>query len=507
LNFDGGESDVTAIRIEALPDIRLPGGGPGMTYYEGRNGEFFLCEIRMTVDGVPIQWSEAFETYAKNQFGSSKVTAEMAVDADVQTGWSASGRSGFGHIAVFNLQEALPAGTPFTLTMNFGRHFASSLGKFRISVVNSERAVQATLVTPADDDERLKQKFLMQAKEVEQHAAKIRTLLHPLQGKRTLVMRERSDSFPRKTFLRHRGEYTQPKHEVLVRLPEAISANVQDTPTNRLDFANWLVSRENPLTARVIANRHWATFFGTGIVETVDDFGMQGKVPTHPELLDYMAVEFMDQGWSIKKLHRLIVTSQTWQQSSVLDSPSEKAETLLAHFPRRRLEAEVIRDSALAVSGLLSEKMFGPPVKPPQPEGAAANYSKSKWLASEGADRFRRSIYTYQKRTAPFAMFTTFDASSGEACIAKRDVSNTPLQALTLMNDPMFVEIAEALGKKMKEFEGSTSSKISFGFRSVLIRSPDEKELQMLMDFFDRHEDWSSLARVLLCLDEAITKN
>jgi len=203
----------------------------------------------------------------------------------------------------------------------------------------------------------------------------------------------------------------------------------------------------------------------------------------------------------------LIVTSETYQQSSKFDLPIPEAERLLQRFPRRRLEAEVIRDSSLAASGLLVDKMYGPPVRPPQPAGAAANYSKSEWKTSEGSDRYRRSVYTYQKRTAPFAMFTTFDASSGESCLARRDVSNTPLQALTLMNDPMFVEISEALGKRMEAVGGSDEDKVVIGFRWVMTRRPSDAELEMLGAFHQKHSDWTALARVLLCLDEAITKN
>ena len=184
--------------------------------------------------------------------------------------------------------------------MKFGRHFASSLGKFRISVAKSERELSAIEISDhAMDRKKLEQIFLMQAKPVEKHANEIRNLLHPLQGDSTLIMRERSADNPRKTHLHHRGEYTQPKHEVQPRLPEAIFADFQSPPKNRIEFAKWLVSRDNPLTARVVANRQWAAFFGTGIVKTVADFGMQGESPSHPELLDFLAVELMDKGLSL----------------------------------------------------------------------------------------------------------------------------------------------------------------------------------------------------------------
>ncbi len=509
LNFPAMKQPVSAIRLQVLPDKRLPQGGPGLTYYEGKHGDFYLTEIEATSsDGKAIPWISASSTYAGNAFGGKGIGAEMSIDGDVQSGWSIAGRSGFRNVAVFNFKEKLPLGEAFTLTMKFGRHFASSLGKFRVSVAHAGKSLSATLLSKDVEDRDAEQTFLMQSKEVGKQADAIRKLLHPLQGRSTLVMRERSPEFSRKTFVHHRGEYTQPKHEAVPRLPDAIfDTENQSLPTNRLEFARWLVSRENPLAARVVANRQWAAFFGTGIVPTLDDFGMQGASPSHPELLDWLAVELMDQEWSIKKLHRLIVTSKSYQQSSNYDQPSTKAERLLQRFPRKRLEAEIIRDSGLAASGLLVDKMYGPPVRPPQPEGAAANYSQSKWKTSEGPDRFRRSVYTYQKRTAPFAMFTTFDASSGESCLARRDVSNTPLQALTLMNDPMFVEIAEALGKRMEAFEGSEEAKIVAGFRWLMTRQPTDSELESLSAFYQKHSGFTALARVLLCLDEAITKN
>lgn len=514
LHFPAIDRDVTAIRLEALPDVRLPGGGPGLTYYEGRKGDFFLNEIEISQSKPTLQsnqtlpWSEASSTYAGSTFGKLGGGAKLAINGDIQSGWSVAGRIGEPHVAVFNLAEPLGAGNTFTITMKFGRHFASSIGKFRISVAGSEKPISATLLAQNHTKAEAKRLFLMQAKQLKEQTDKIRRMLRPMQGNSTLVMKERQPGFARKTFLHHRGEYTQRRHEVSPRLPEAIfDAATQARPKNRMQFAKWLVSRQNPLTARVVANRQWAAFFGTGIVKTVDDFGMQGESPSHPGLLDFLAVELMDQNWSVKKLHRLIVTSETYQQSSKVDEPDADAERLLQRFPRRRLEAEVIRDSSLMAAGLLSEKMYGPPVRPPQPDGAAANYSRSTWKTSEGVDRYRRSIYTYQKRTAPFAMFTTFDASSGEACLAKRDVSNTPLQALTLMNDPMFVEISEALGKRMSEFDGDDVEKIEAGFRWLLVRKPNENEMQMLRAFHDKHSDWKAIARTLLCLDETITKN
>lgn len=237
---------------------------------------------------------------------------------------------------------------------------------------------------------------------------------------------------------------------------------------------------------------------------------MQGDLPSHPKLLDYLAISFMENGWSRKALHRLIVTSQAYQRASDVAGDDERAdaERLLVRFPRRRLEAEIIRDGSLVAAGMLEDGMYGPPVRPVQPAAAVgADYRKSRWKASQGVDRNRRSVYTYQKRTAPFAMFTTFDATSGEACVAERDVSNTPLQALTLMNDPMFIEIAEGYGKRIDALEEDRDTKIATAFRWMLTRPPSEAEMQMLREFSDEHPSSTALARVILCLDESISKN
>ena len=379
--------------------------------------------------------------------------------------------------------------------MHFGRHFASTLGKFRISGSRQAKV-------KAIDHQGTLQDFLLRASEVKKQADQIKTLRKASKRDQTLVMKERPSDHIRPTYLRHRGEYTQPKDVVTPRLPNAIFPKEKEFPKDRLALARWLVSPDNPLTARVVINRQWAAFFGEGIVPTVDDFGMQGKLPNNPALLDHLAVTFMEQNWSLKKLHRLIVTSATYQQQSVIESSSAP------HFLRQRLEAEIIRDSALQASGLLGSKMFGRPVRPPQPSGISeVAFGSPKWKPSQGEDRFRRSIYTYQKRTAPFAMFTTFDASSGEACLARRDRSNTPLQALTLMNDPMFIEIANSYGELIEKSKGSVEEKITLAFRRLLTRPPESQELQLLSSFYQKHKSWKALTRAILSLDESVTKN
>ena len=493
LDFPASDQPIHSLRLEALPDPRLPNNGPGMTYYEGRKGDFFLSEFQVKTD-KQLTFSGSSQSAFTAQY-SGNADASTAIDGDIQTGWSLKQKTGQRQLAVFNLSEAIPAGTPFQIRMHFGRHFASTLGKFRLSA-SPQPKIKAIAHNGTLQD------FLLQAPLLKTQTNKIRTLQKPLQGTPTLVMKERPAAHPRPTFLRHRGEYTQPKDQVLPRLPVAIYPEDKPFPKNRLEFARWLVSPENPLTARVVVNRHWAAFFGEGLVPTLDDFGMQGQLPSHPQLLDHLALTFIKNGWSLKKLHRLIVTSKAYQQSSVIESGTSK------QFLRQRLEAEIIRDSALSTSKLLSPKMFGPPVRPPQPAGITeVAYGSPKWNPSKGEDRFRRSVYTYQKRTAPFAFQTTFDGGSGEACLAQRDRSNTPLQALTLMNDPMFIEIAKSFGTKIRNHPGTIEEKITQAFRLLLTRPPSKNEVRLLSEFHQKHNSWPALTRALLSLDESVTKN
>jgi len=309
-----------------------------------------------------------------------------------------------------------------------------------------------------------------------------------------------------------------------------------NVPCNRLSFARQLVDPGNPLVGRVTMNRQWAAFFGRGIVRTTEDFGYQGEAPSHPELLDWLAVELVNQGWPLKKMHRLIVTSATYQQSSRVTPElleQDPQNRLLGRGPRVRLEAELIRDAALACSGLLAQKIGGPSVFPPQPPGVSSEgaYGPLAWNVSQGADRYRRGLYTFSKRTAPYAMFTTFDAPSGEACVARREVSNTPLQALTLLNDAVFVEAAQQLGRLTAAQAATTEDRAVFLFRRCLTRPPSNDELAPLVRFFNdqkrrfaaKESDaaaiagpgdgdvndraaWSVTARALLNLDEMVTK-
>ena len=318
-------------------------------------------------------------------------------------------------------------------------------------------------------------------------------------GVTTMVLKELPK--PRKTTVFIKGDFTRPADEVTPGTPATLHAlkNTTGSP-NRLDLAQWIVSPQNPLTARVIANRLWQQHFGRGLVETDNDFGSQGSQPSHPELLDWLATEFQARHWSLKEMHRLIVTSHTYRQSSA-DRPELRQKDpnnyLLGRQQRARLDAELVRDTALSVSGLLSPAMGGPPVFPMIPEGVMGlGQVKRAWTVSKGADRYRRGLYTFVYRGTPPPSLVVFDAPDGQSTCTRRLRTNTPLQALTLLNDISFVEFAEAM-KKVIEKDGLTTA-----FRRCTAREPSADELAVLTKL-----DTFSAARVLLNLDETVTRD
>ncbi len=544
LRFKTNLKGITGIRIEALPDDRLPKRGPGRTYYEGPIGDFTLTDFSVLVNDKKVPISTALQSFAAGGF-----TAAAAIDDNKQTGWSISGGQGKPHSAAFKFDEPLENGE-FTIRMLFERHFSAGLGKFRVAVTTDPRLfplrdnlttdLEALLLSEkrsTEQEQRLREVYLQQAAELAKERAEIDNLRKQLPPyPTTLVMQERPRENPRSTFIHNRGEFLQPTDRVDAGTLSILHSFPKDLPRDRLGFARWLVSPENPLVGRVTMNRAWAAFFGTGIVKTQQDFGFQGELPTHPELLDWLAVEFVKQGWSLKKMHKLIVMSATYQQSARVTPEKLQRDSenrLLSRGPRVRLEAEMIRDGALRISGLLSSKMKGPSVFPPQPPGVTTEgaYGGLNWKVSEGEDRYRRGLYTFTKRTAPYAMLATFDGPSGEFCTARREITNTPLQALTLLNDAVMVEAAQTLGKQMAASSAPIQERIEHLFQRIATRPPEPEEVRKLSSFLDRQrarfqkkeldaaaiagangEDaveraaWTALARALFNLDEAIVK-
>jgi mono/diheme cytochrome c family protein len=537
---------VTAVLLEALPDESLPQHGPGMIYYEGPFGDFFLSEIQCFIGGKEQKFARAEQSYSAPGFEASH-----AIDGDPQTGWMITGGQGKPHYAVFRLAHPTNAAGKLRIHMLFERYYAAALGHFRISVSADAHAgesvplppeIEQTLLTPAENrSPQQRSALLAQFLSVAPELAGPRKEIEQLRGQipvppTTLVMLQRPANHSRTTRVHHRGEFLQPREAVEAGVPAFLPPLPSGAPRNRLTFARWLVSADNPLTARVTVNRQWAALFGQGIVRTLGDFGYQGSLPSNAALLDWLAVELVKQKWSLKSITRLIVTSATYRQSSRV-SPELLARdpnnVLLARGSRFRLDAEILRDAALKSAGLLSEKLGGPSVFPPQPASVTTegSYGSLAWTTSSGEDRYRRSLYTFSKRTSPFAMYNTFDAPSGEACLVRREVSNSPLQGLTLLNDTVFLEAAQALGKLAVESGGTDASRATLLFRRCLTRPPQRDELAQLTAFASKERlrlakngaaarqlagadkqavdraTWTAVARALLNLDETVTRN
>jgi Protein of unknown function (DUF1553) len=446
-----------------------------------------------------------------------------------------------------------------------GRVVAQGLGRIRLSVTGSENPesivslpvkfrplleLSADKLSP-DQMKALNDQFLQTTpilKRERDRLREVRTEIEKLGIIKAQIIREKPSFERPSTELRERGNYMTRGERVYAATPAVLQPWPEDAPYNRLGLARWLTAKENPLTARVTVNRYWELIFGRGIVETSEDFGAQGSPPTHPELLDWLAVDFMQPergggAWSMKRLIRLIVTSATYRQASAVKPElleRDPYNRLLARGPRFRIEAEVIRDGALAASGLLSRKIGGPSVYPRQPEGIWMNPydgNSIKWTTGKGEDLYRRSLYTFIRRTAPYPMMTTFDATSREYCTVRRVRTNTPLQALNLLNDEAVFEMARSLARRMMtESKGGVDERLIHGFRLCVARRPGEKELRRLAESYRQQLEiyrrdiegakkiaqgviadgqktdpaeiaaWTMVANVLLNLDEMLTK-
>ena len=542
---------MTAVRIETLPDPSLPRGGPGRDGY----GHFRVTGLR--VSAAPAEAGAkagpvAFKTVKVDDSAAAFDPAELLGDKP-----SAYARkSGSWAINAMRDPDRLPRNAVLAAAAPFG--FASGtrlqvridhldgtigqgIGRFRIWVTDAASPLEGADLAPrlrkvlaipaaerttaqADELAGVFRATTPLLKEMRDTLAARRKALADLKIPSTLVMRERT-SFERPSFeLRVRGSFSAKGERVYAGTPRALPAMRDDLAINRLGLARWLVDPNNPLVSRVAVNRLWEQIFGRGLVETSEDFGSQGSPPTHPELLDWLATEFVAKGWSQKALLRTIVLSSTYRQSSGV--PAAVAERdpynrLFARGPRVRLEAEMIRDVTLSVSGLLSEKMFGPSVFPLQPDGIwNMPYNSDKWTVSQGEDRFRRSLYTFWRRTSPYPSFMTFDATSREFCTVRRVRTNTPLQALTLLNDPASFEAARALAGRMVAGGSTPDARAAAGVKLVLTRAPRPQEVERLVALYDQElaqyrkrgesepelAAWTMVANVLLNLDEAITK-
>jgi hypothetical protein len=564
-NFRSDLPKLTAIRVEALPDDKLNAKGPGRSV----NGNFVLTGVRVSLgDGkdaklVRVRAASADHSQKEGNFDVASVLKGGP-------GWAILPEAGKPHHAVFELAEPVPPDQDATVQLQFNSVFPGhQFGRFRVSGTDSPTPHQAAGL-PANIEMILKlnptkrtdaQKGELRA----YYRANVSAEVHKLNDRIGELKKQLADEEkrvpdamvmqempkPRDTYMLVRGQYDKKGEKVTAGLPAALPGWKAKDTFNRLDLANWLVSPEHPLTARVTVNRYWQMFFGTGIVKTAEDFGTQGEYPSHPELLDWLAVEFRESGWDVRKLVTLIVTSATYRQSSAVTRElfaRDPENRLLARGPRFRLQAEFLRDQALAISGLLNDEVGGKSVSPYQPAGLweelmsradGANWTAQTYTQSHGKDLYRRTMYTFWKRTCPPPSLATLDAPDREVCVVRRSRTNTPLQALVLMNDPTFVEASRKLAERiMKEGGPTADDRIAFAFKLATARTPHEKETAVLKRVYESQHarftkdkpaakkllkvgespwdekldpidvaSWAMVANAILNLDEVVSRN
>ena len=450
----------------------------------------------------PLTFVAASADYSQGGFDGSKFLEPK------RKGWAVGGQVGRTHALTLALGTPIEAAAGSTLVVAIEQrspHPNHTLGQFRIAATADPRAAEfvrtpqavldALAVPEAERTEpqraTISSHYLAavapELAPARARLAEVRRDLAAIKPETTVpIMRERPASDRRVTRIQRRGNFRDPGDAVSEGVPAALHPLPGDAPQDRLGLARWLVAEDNPITPRVVANRYWEHLFGIGLVATGDDFGVQGDLPSHPELLDWLATELVQEGWDLRHLLRLMATSAAYRQDARVSADLARRDPdnrLLARGPRVRLSAETIRDQALAVAGLLSPKMYGPPVKPPQPSSglSAAFGGKIDWETSRGEDRHRRALYTTWRRSSPYPSMATFDAPSREVCTVRRSRTNTPLQALVTLNDPVYIEAAQALARRTVAAASTPSDRARFAFRVGLIRDPTDVELGRLL--------------------------
>jgi len=466
-------SQLAALRLDALMPLDRGVAEPA--------DPFIVSLIEVAVVAAGGAETSVKLTHVVADEPQPRTAPEQSLDSDPQ-GWGAYPKQHHPHWAVFVPEKPvrLPEGASLRVTL----HHTSShdgaqqpvLRRFRLAVSDSP-AWTDTVRSPAVIDALARR-------------SKAQTAIENIETTTVPVMRERPEGYRRETHVFTRGDFLNKAEQVTAGVPALLNPLPQTDRPDRMALARWLVAPANPLTARVAVNRFWEQLFGLGIVETLGDFGSAGIPPTHPELLDYLALRFQHElGWSVKQLLRELVTSATYRQAATV-SP-EKLDTdprnqLLSRGPRQRLTAEMTRDNALAVSGLLSLKQFGPPVMPLQPEGIwRSAYNNAQWETSEGEDQYRRGIYTFWKRSTPYPSFVTFDAPSRDICVAQRVTTNTPLQALVTLNDPVYIEAAQHLAQWAWEYGlDEPEAWIRRAMQRALLREPHAEEVEAMASLY-----------------------
>jgi len=545
---------ITALRLEALTHASMHKGGPGRNKAPVANPNFIVNEFTVKANGQPVKFASVTASFNQRNWA---VTG--AIDCNSKTGWAINPAFGKPAWAIFKLAEPLNLKPGSQLVFSIEQSYGGgrTIGRPRLSAIDGDPsalnlpnnivAILGKAKRTKNDAEVLAKYFQSEFPALKAQELKVLALdkqINAIKPPTTLVMVEMDKA--RATHVMKRGEHLSPGDAVSTDTPSVLHGFNKGWPRNRLGLAKWLVSPENPLVARVTVNRWWAELMGRGIVVSPEDFGTQSEPPSHPQLLDWLAVEFVKSGWSMKHLHKLIVMSATYRQSSRVtpelltkDAPNK----FYARAPRLRMSAEMIRDNALSISGLLSNKMHGPPIYPPQPNGIWRHVGRNapKFTAATDENRFRRGIYVVWRRGAPYASFVNFDAPDRGACVVQRPRTNTPLQALTLMNDEAYIEMALAFAdrvlSKAPQLRGP-ESKIQFAFQTALTRNPRPSEIQFIKSlllkrhaFYEKNPKaatelignakawkvpkgtdpgelaaWFYVANILLNLDETITK-
>lgn len=579
--------NITAFRLDAQMHPQLPRGGPGRSVYG--TGALSSFEVSVAPAAAPEKkqnikfvraWSDVNPERSdlpafyrdKDPTKDTRVTGpiEYAIDGDNKTAWSTDngpGRRNQHRHAVFFPEHPVSMQGEVVLSLTLRQLHGGwnsddnqnyLLGRYRFSVTDSDTVAESNLPSgiegilrvpsaerTAEQNRQLFSAWRATVTEFAGDNAKIEELWQEFpETDSQLVVQQKL--IPRPTHIFKRGDFLNVGEQVTAAAPAFLNSFPKSDEPDRLRFAKWLVADDAPTTARVIVNRIWQTYFGRGIVATPEDFGFQSPAPTHPQLIDWLAVELMENHWSLKHIHRLIVNSATYRQSSAA-SPQLRAQDpynkLLARAPRMRVDAEVVRDIALAVSGLLDKTIGGPSVYPPAPDflfQPPASYGPKQWKLSTDGQQYRRSLYVHGYRSAPFPALQLFDAPKGDAACVRRQRSNTPLQALVMLNEPQFVECARAMAARvLREGDQTDNERLQYAFRLCVSRSPTTSELVILQTLLDQQRErisaneidveqligtspdpgqqptgqsayelapWIVVCRAILNLDETITK-
>ena len=553
---------VTGLRLEALTDPSL-----AKKSLSRANGNFVLTGVEIALQQATGESQPLKIASAEADFSQEGFPVAAAIDDDPKTGWAVEGHNKVeNRAAVFTFAEPISGGEEVNLVVKLlhqSTHAQHNIGKFRLSLTSAEQPNLKESPFPPDVTGILKTELAKRSDSQKQALAKYYRSIAPelaaardaaarLDAERTKILDSAVSTLvstpvePRTVRILARGNWLDDSGEVVQPAVPEFFAKLESSQQRltRLDLAEWIVSQENPLTARVFVNRLWKLAFGRGIARSLEDFGTQSEFPTHPELLDWLAVDFQEHGWDIKRLYKQMLMSRAYRQTSVVFPEIKEKDPTNNWFARQdrfRLDAELVRDNALAVSGLLSRTIGGPSVKPYQPAGywQYLNFPTREWQNDSGEKLYRRGLYTYWQRTFLHPSLLAFDASSREECTASRPRSNTPQQALVLLNDPTYVETARALaGRVLKEANGDSPQRLEFIFQQVLCRSPRPHEIDVLGKLYDKHLSeyradesaatqllsvgasknpdgvnaaelaaWTNVCRVVLNLHETITRN